>query len=237
MNKLALLLIGILTIQHLDAQTNDLGTWQFLNLKYSHDKNWSFFGESQLRSLKLYNDFHYYEIKGGLNYKKAENYMLTLGVGTYQTYSEGGNFTYPKNNNEIRIWPQIVLQQTVGFIKIEQRYRTELRFTSSGYRNRFRYRFGISYLFGENKNDFKPFQINVSNELFLTNKEPFFERNRFVIALNYKTSKSTTFQLGYVNQFDYKINDETGRDFLQVGYFVELFRNKRQGPNYETTND
>jgi hypothetical protein len=30
--------------------------------------------------------------------------------------------------------------------------------------------------------------------------------------------------VGYLHQFDYKINDETGRDFLQVGYFIELFK-------------
>jgi hypothetical protein len=33
-----------------------------------------------------------------------------------------------------------------------------------------------------------------------------------------------TLQIGYLHQFDYKINDETGKDFLQIGFFVELFR-------------
>ena len=44
-----------------------------------------------------------------------------------------------------------------------------------------------------------------------------------LIAFNYKPSKSTTLQVGYLHQFDYKINDETGRDFLQIGYFIEMF--------------
>ncbi|MBL0019967.1 MAG: hypothetical protein IPP17_26950 [Bacteroidetes bacterium] len=47
-----------------------------------------------------------------------------------------------------------------------------------------------------------------------------------MVALNYKPSKATTLQLGYLHQFDYKINDETGRDFLQVGFFIELFRKR-----------
>ncbi len=42
--------------------------------------------------------------------------------------------------------------------------------------------------------------------------------------MNYKPSKTTTLQVGYLHQFDYKINDETGRDFLQIGFFIELFR-------------
>jgi hypothetical protein len=28
--------------------------------------------------------------------------------------------------------------------------------------------------------------------------------------------------LGYLRQFDYKINDETGKDFIQIGYFLDL---------------
>jgi hypothetical protein len=42
--------------------------------------------------------------------------------------------------------------------------------------------------------------------------------------LNYRVNKKVTIQLGYLNQFDYKINDETGRDFLVIGFYYELFR-------------
>ena len=33
----------------------------------------------------------------------------------------------------------------------------------------------------------------------------------------------TCSQVGYLKQFDYKINDETGRDFLVIGLYFELF--------------
>jgi long-subunit fatty acid transport protein len=136
----------------------------------------------------------------------------------------------PKNNNEFRIWPQFVLYQSIGKLKIEQRYRAEFRFTSNGFRNRFRYRFGASYPFGKERSGYKPFQVSASNELFFTDKEPYFERNRILLSLNYKPSKSTTIQIGYFHQFDYKINDEIGRDFFQIGYFVELFRKTASNP-------
>ena len=139
---------------------------------------------------------------------------MTLGAGSYQTYKEGGNFLLPKNNDEFRIWPQITLSQTIGKLKIEQRYRAEFRFRNIGYRNRFRYRLGISYPFGMETKGYKPFQIGVSNEIFFTNKEPFFERNLILATFNYKPTKATTVQAGYTHQFDYKINDETGRDFI-----------------------
>ena len=104
-----------------------------------------------------------------------------------------------------------------------------MRFTSNGYRNRFRYRLGLSYPFGKDNKGYKPFQLNGSNEIFFTDKEPYFERNRIQFSLNYKTSQSASLQLGYLHQFDYRINDETGRDFLMIGIFIELSR--KQAPN------
>ena len=206
------------------SQMIDLGSWNIINIKYNIERNWSVFGEAQLRSLKFYDNFHYYEYKGGVNYKIHKNVNLTLGAGSYQTFKEGGDFVLPKNNDEIRLWPQVVLIQSIGKLKIEQRYRAEFRFTSNGYRNRFRYRIGLNYPFGKEINEYKLFQIGVSNELFFTDKEPYFERNRFLIAFNYRASKKATLQIGYLHQFDYKINDETGRDFLVLGLYYELFQ-------------
>jgi hypothetical protein len=40
--------------------------------------------------------------------------------------------------------------------------------------------------------------------------------------LSYKITKQVSFQLGYLYQFDYKINDETGRSFLVTGIYFEL---------------
>lgn len=216
-------------IQLLPAQKVDMGSWNIVNIKYNINSKLSIWGEAQLRSLKFYNNFHYYEYKGAVNYKIHKNAKLTLGMGSYQTYREGGTFVLPKNNDEYRIWPQLVLSQSIGKLNVEQRYRVEGRFTSNGYRNRFRYRVGVSYPFGKVRGDYKPFQISTSNELFFTNKEPYFERNRLLFALNYKPSKITTVQVGYLHQFDYKINDEIGRDFFQIGFFVELY--KKDAPN------
>ncbi|MBK9735961.1 MAG: DUF2490 domain-containing protein [Saprospiraceae bacterium] len=226
--------IFYILINHSYGQNFDLGTWNILQLKYNYDEKWSVFAETQLRSLKFYKNFHYYEYKGGINYKIYKNVNLTFGAGSYQTYKEGGDFVTPKNNDEFRFWPQVVFFQPIGKLKIEQRYRTEFRFTSNGYRNRFRYRLGLSYPFGSERNGYKPFQISASNEIFFTDKEPYFERNRLSIMFNYKSSKSTTLQIGYLHQFDYKINDETGRDFLQIGYFIELFRNNSSNSSIDS---
>ena len=224
--QFVLTLLCCLWIKNMTAQNFQLGTWNILNINYTHNEKWSFFGEAQIRSLKFYKHFHYYEYKGGINYRVHKNVKLTLGAGSYQTYKEGGDFVLPKNNDEFRLWPQVTLSQTLGKFKIEQRYRAEFRFTSSGYRYRFRYRLGLSYAFGKDRKTYKPFQVSASNELFFTTKEPYFERNRILFAFNYKPTKSTMLQLGYLHQFDYKINDETGLNFFQIGYFIEFSRLK-----------
>jgi hypothetical protein len=218
----------------LHSQKKDFGSWNILNVKYQINEKWSLSGESQLRSLQFYNHFHYYEYKAFVNHSINKNVKLTLGAGSYQTYKEGGNFVLPKNNNEFRLWPQLTLLQSIGKLKIEQRYRFESRLSTKGYRNRYRYRIGVFYPFGLEKNKYKPFQLSVSNELFFTDSEPYFERNRLLFTFNYKPSKSSTIQVGYLHQFDYKINDETGKDFFVLGLYYEIFR--KYSPETEVEN-
>ena len=232
--NLIVLLFLCLWLGKVGAQQNLIGTWNIFNLKYAHNNKFSFFGEAQLRSLKFYSNYHYYEYKGGFNFKPGNSYQLTLGLGSYQTYREGGNFLKPKNNNEFRLWPQLVLFQSLFGLKIEQRYRMEMRWTSTGYRNRFRYRVGASYPFRIGNNASKDFQASFSNELFFTGKEPYFERNRFQVWLSYKVTNATTLQIGYLHQFDYRINDEIGRDFMVLGYFIELSKKGKKVPNSES---
>jgi len=219
MIKKALLIIFIASLK---TTAQNVGSWNILNLKVELKNGFSLFGEGQLRSLKYYNDFHYHEFKGGLNYKAHKNLVVSMAVGKYDTYGEGGNFEIPKNNAEIRIWPQVVISQEINKLKIENRFRTEMRFTSKGYRNRFRNRFGVVYPLFAKKN----VELGVFNELFFTNNEPYFERNRFSVNVSHKLNLSNTFMIGYLHQFDYKINDETGKDFIQIGYYHTILRKK-----------
>jgi hypothetical protein len=216
-----LLLLFTGTPSSLKSQQTSLGSWNILNVKYALSDKWSFFGEGQIRSLKFYDHFHYYEVKGGANYELKSGIRLTLGAGSYQTYREGGDFVLPKNNDEFRIWPQVLLSQKIGKFKIEQRYRIENRFTSSGYRNRYRYRLGLTVPLYHSKKDFSV-ALNLNNELFFTNKEPYFERNRVLGGFNIHLNKTSGIQVAYLHQFDYKINDEIGRDFFVIGYYFEF---------------
>jgi len=206
----------------MNGQNTSIGTWNFINVKLKISDKITLFSEAQLRSLAFYDDFHYYEYKGGISWNAKQGLNLSLGMGDYDTYLEGGTFLNPKNNDEFRLWPMLSLNQKIGRFNIEQRYRYEMRFTSKGYRNRYRYRINLSYPFGKVKEDLFPFVVNVNNELFFTNNEPYFERNRASINFGVRLSPIAIVQLGYLHQFDYKINDETSRDFEVVGINLEF---------------
>lgn len=217
------------------AQDGTLGSWNTLNIRYGYSPRLSFFAEAQLRSLRFYDHFHYHEYKGGFIYKAYNNVYTGLAIGKYDTYGEGGDFVRPKNNSEIRIWPHLSLMQSIGCLRIEQRYRMEMRFTTFGYRNRFRYRLGAAYPFGNEDKGYKPYLFSITNELFFTDREPYFERNRIAFTLNRRLSPQASLQIGYLHQFDYRINDETGTDFLQIGLFIEwsgkgIFQNNLPEP-------
>ncbi len=159
-----------------------LGTWNVLHLRWQQSDNLAFFGEAQLRSLSFYDEFHYHEFKGGVNYKLSANFSLTSGFGRYDTYMAGSSFRTPKSNEELRTWLELGMRNTLGKVNFEHRYRAEQRFTSRGFRNRFRYRLSITVpvvSFGK-----KGYELFASawNEVFLTNKAPYFERNRFFLG-------------------------------------------------------
>lgn len=206
----------------LKSQRDLIGTWNILNINYQQKSHWSFFGEGQIRSLSFYDQFHYYELKGGFNYIHNDQFIASMCLGKYDTYREGGNFVTPKNSNEFRIWPQLLFKQTIDRFKIEHRYRIEIRITDNGTKNRFRYRLAVAYPFGKKVDDKSRYSFQINNEIFLTNRAPYFERNRFGLNLVTHLNKQTSLLIGYIQQFDYNLLDETGRDFFQIGLYFDI---------------
>ena len=133
---------------------------------------------------------------------------------------------------------QINLKNPLPFFTLEHRYRAEQRFTSNGYRNRFRYRLGATIPVNKKNIEPKTFYLSVWNELFFTNSEPFFERNRLFIGCGYEVNKNLAVQTGYIYQFDYKINDETGRNFFNIALLYNFDLSKQDEKEFiPTTSD
>lgn len=222
----------LLFFSSVSALFAQLGTWNVLHVRHQPSNRLTFFGEAQVRSLRFYDDFHYYEVKGGGSWRLNTQASVTAGGGRYDTYLAGGNFRKPKAQQEIRTWLELGLKNAVGPLHFEHRYRAEQRFTTRGYRNRFRYRLAcmVPMVKGHGSELF----ASVWNEVFLTNRAPYFERNRFFVGLVLRRGP-LSWNAGWVRQFDYQLTDETGRSFLQIGWQASVARKRALAgmPNVE----
>ena len=204
------------------SQQKNLGTWNMVNTKINLGKKWSVFGELQLRTQLFYDNPYYYEVKGGASYAINKNFSFLLGVGKYLTYADDGDFKGPLVSNETRNWQQLTISHYLERIKFEHRYRVEQRWISTGYRNRFRYRLNMDIPLHNKKLEPKTFYLSAFNEIFLTNREPFFQRNRVFGGVGYKVNKNIVILSGVLHQFDYQPGKKTNKNFLQLNCFIEL---------------
>lgn len=205
-----------------DPFTGKLGSWNVVQVNKDFSKRFGIFGETQLRSLSFYNEFHYYEFKGGFHYELDSVFSFIVGGGRYDTYSPGGNFESPVKNQEIRSWGEFRIRHEFKRARLDHRYRAEQRFTSNGYRNRFRYRIALTVPIQSNEIKAGVSYIQCWNELFFTDKATYFERNRIYTGIGHKLNSNVTIQTGYLHQFDYNLTDEIGRDFLQLSLIIDL---------------
>jgi hypothetical protein len=206
----------------LSAQTAGLGSWSVLSGKYTFNKHWNIYAEAQIRSQQMVHDFFYYEYKGGLGYNFKNNGSVLLAVGHYTTYQPTGEFTNP-NVTEFRLWQQFVLNNNIGRVKLEHRYRVEQRFISTGYRNRFRYRINALLPFGHKVIEKKTLYASVYNEIFMADENPFFEQNRIFGGLGYQFDDHITVLGGFVNRWDNTVNHtQVTKNFLQLNLFFTI---------------
>ncbi|TAF55717.1 MAG: DUF2490 domain-containing protein [Sphingobacteriia bacterium] len=209
-----------------------VGGWYVLSAKKNFNKKWFAIAEAQVRSLKVNRAFSYHEYKFGVGYNFPKNISLVLAGGRYTTYQfDEKEFSTPVQNDEFRIWQQLVLNNNWGRVKLEHRYRFEQRFTSQGYRNRFRYRINLLYPFNKPKIENGAVYLNVSNEFFLHNRNPFFEQNRFYAGLGWVMHPNFTLQSGILNRTDLLgSGKDNNKNFFQLSllFTIDEIRSGRE---------
>jgi hypothetical protein len=204
------------------SQKSHFGSWNVINTKLILSDHWGLYNELQLRSQSFYDNHFYHEVKGGISYSLNKNFSFLLGIGRYVTYTDGGSFEKPVTANEFRFWQQLTMNHYLERIKFEHRYRIEQRWFKTGYRNRFRYRLNAAVPLNSTKISPKTIYIASFNELFLTSKAPYFERNRLFVGGGYVFSKMFSIQPGYVYQYDYRNNAGAGKHFFQLTFNIEI---------------
>lgn len=161
--------------------------------------------------------------KAEWNTSSIKKIKFALGAGNFGTFTDGGNFLKPKTSNETRLWEQAVMSHKLNRVKLEQRLRIEQRWYDDGnYRNRFRYRLGLTLPLGDEKNKSSKIYLTTFEEVFFTDKKPHFSRSRFLFGPGYQFNSFITLQPAYVYQYDISKNSKQGKHFLQVSVLLKL---------------
>lgn len=222
-----IILLLLTSFSHkLNAQDNKTGTWGIITVVLPGDTThrWGGYAELQTRTNKFFNEVFYYEVKGGISYDIAKNYTALIGAGRYVTY-DYNELDAPPIKLETRLWEQMVIDQFLSRVKIEHRYRIEQRFFDGGdYRNRFRYRLNTAIPVNHAKIDSKTFFLGVFDEIFLTDKAPHFERNRFFAGIGYQFDKSLSVTAGWMNQYNYTLSASGAKNNLAINLQYRINR-------------
>ncbi len=218
---------------HVKAQNNKTGTWGIVTVVLPGDSahRWGGYVELQTRTNTLFDEAFYYEVKGGISYDIAKNYTALIGTGRYVTY-DYQHLDEPPTALETRLWEQMVVNQFLDRIKIEHRYRIEQRFFETGYRNRFRYRLNLAIPLNHRKIDPKTWYVAVFDEIFLNNRAPHFERNRFSLALGYQFTKALNIQAGWMNQYNYSLTTAGAKNNLAINVQYRINRKNTKPKEY-----
>jgi hypothetical protein len=160
----------------------------------------------------------------GLEYYTT-HFTYTVGYAFVSTHPYG-NQPVPIGFNENRIWQQLIFNQKLGESTIRHRVRLEQRFIEhiqynqldknyfidgNNYQDRLRYNllFVLPIYKIDTQNEIKELFFTFNEEIFIFHKNLkslFFDQNRTNLSLGFKFNKSTSVQLGYLNQFLIKGN-------------------------------
>jgi hypothetical protein len=214
----------VLTISaRLQAQNTKAGTFGIATVVLPGDSlhRWGGYAELQARTDGMFSNFFYYETKAGISYDLDRSFTALLGTGRYVTNDNPENLTVA---TEFRLWEQMTINQFLDRLKIEHRYRVEQRWVNGLYRNRFRYRVNMFIPLNHTKIVPNTWFISVYDEVFINNKAPHFERNRFSAALGYQFDKSINVQAGWLNQYNYSPTSAADKNNLALTFMYRINR-------------
>ncbi len=201
---------------------NDLGSWNSVGLNWKAGDKLAFQWNSQFRSANFYNQF--YQIDAKLNVYYSLNHTITFvaGTGRYNVYSKGGDFVKPLVFKEMRIWEEIALEQHFSRIILENKYHLDQRFTSDGYKNRFKFRIGMTIPVTHSELLPKTFFINSYDDIFYVKT---IEINRIYGGFGYRMNIGTV-QAGWLHQVRYSSDTKQYLNILITSMIIEI-RNKK----------
>lgn len=206
------------------SQEDKVGNWimYFGTNRISDD--FSIHTEIQYRNHTITpNNTEQWLLRAGLNYHFSEKAFITAGYAYIPSYVYDSEQKSPETE-EHRIWQQFILNNKLGRVKLEHRYRIEERWVSEDFKMRLRYRLMLFIPLNKPIIEKGTLFLGVYDEIFINTEEFFFDRNRLYAALGYQIKKNISVQAGMMHQ---QLNT-SGKWYLQFAIFfnTDLRRKK-----------
>ena len=149
-------------------------------------------------------------LRTGLNYHFSSTAFATAGYGYIASHQYDSEQKHPETE-EHRIWQQLIINDLLGRVKFEHRYRIEQRWVNDDYKNRLRYRLMFFIRLNKPRIEEGTFSLAFYDEIFMNTEKTFFDRNRLYGAVAYQFNQYTGVQVGMLHQ---QVND-FGKWYLQ----------------------
>lgn len=190
-------------------------TWVSLNTLTKFSDHWGVVVDAHIRENGFFESNNFYFLRGGLSYLPNANVSMTGGYAhMWMAPTKEGWSAYADEN---RMYEQIQLNTKIGKVGVVQRLRNEQRWHSimiddrrsdrTRFTNRVRYlaSFTIPVF-----NDKKWPSLVVSDELLIQFGKDIvyntFDQNRFFIGIRQNITPKLSYDFGYMNVYQQKIN-------------------------------
>ena len=202
-------------------QVDQFNAWYMYFGNHKLSEKYALHTEYQFRRSGFIKDWQQSLLRVGLDYKLADKSMITAGYGWIVSFPYGEQ-AIPLTFQEHRIFEQFVMNQNVGILYFNHRYRLEQRFLENvslndkdekvhdgfRFRQRARYRFMVTIpLLNKTMEDNTLFFASY-DEIFLGFGEGIasniLDQNRLYFALGWKFNNQSNVQLGYLYHRVYK---------------------------------
>lgn len=191
---LMVLFIGNTQIQAQNSENDQLGAWYILASNSKLSQRVSVQLQTQLRFFEMLSELQQFKIRTGVTYKAVDGLSLALGYAYFRN-----DFSYlsddPPAFDEHRIVEDILLNHSVGKVKINHRLRLENRFIvqngETDIRHWYRQLIKFSMPFA------KQWTGDIYNEIWLNLDEPIFAQNWLGGGVTYTISDLMKTRIGY----------------------------------------
>jgi hypothetical protein len=207
---------------------SSLGNWEIFLLKGNFNKKVSFTGEFNIRANDFHSTYNYCEYKFSAGYSLKHNFVIGAGTGGYNTSFTGSFLNTIPSQKEFRFWLEAMYKHSWGRFYFDHRIRVERRFTIIGNTSRFRYRLGLNVPVTKPRLSDHTIYLAASNEIFIGQGHPSYEKNRFFAGAGYKLNDRFTFQVGNMNQNDYKGSYILSKNYLYLTFIYNLPNKTKQ---------